>query len=310
MVLEGQGHRRLDGVSLEIGPGRTAIVGLSGAGKTSLLNVIAGFERPSSGTVTLSTREAGDRLARFWIPQNGGLWPHLKLRDHLHVVAPAGDLTEKSGRKSDEILRSLDLAHREFAFPDELSQGERSRMVFARALMSDARVILADEPLAHVDVVRKPDYWNVVDQWFNEKECAFVFSCHEPEIILKHAERVIVMESGRITFAGSVEQLYEKPPSKIAGQFLGPLNWLEARDQKLLTGLLSETAIAVRPERITVEYDAEGRYEVISSRRSGSVLETLLRSTESGDHMTLLHLGQRPMSERERVAVRIERHAS
>jgi ABC-type sulfate/molybdate transport systems ATPase subunit len=176
--------------------------------------------------------------------------------------------------------------------------------------MSDASVILADEPLAHVDVVRKPDFWNVVDRWFNRKESAFVFSCHEPEIILKHAERVIVMESGRITFDGSVDLLYEAPPSKITGQFLGPLNWLESRDQQILTGVASDNALAVRPERVNVTEDSDGRLEVISSRRTGSFLETLLRSRESGDQAILLHFGQRPIPELRRVAVRMDRNAT
>ncbi len=308
VVLDGQGHRRLDKISVRIGPGRTAIVGLSGAGKTSLLNVMSGFEPPSSGTVQLGIPTISAQLPRFWIPQNGGLWPHLRLREHLTCVAPTQGDAEKYGKKADEIVRSLDLTHRESAFPDELSQGERSRLVLARALMSDAGVILADEPLAHVDVVRKPDFWNVIDRWFNRKECAFVFSCHEPEIILKHAERVIVMESGRITFDGSVDQLYETPPSKIAGQFLGPLNWLEAADQQMLTGRAEGKAVPVRPERVNLMEDSGSHLEVIFSRRSGCFLETTMRSTESGDQSTLLHLGQAPMREFSRVAVRMERH--
>ncbi len=167
VTLNGSSRPRLDDVTVTIPPGRTAIIGYSGAGKTSLLNVLAGFERPDAGTVRgiVDERTAKEghpaetaglraRLPLYWVPQNGGLWPHLTVDQHLGCVW--------SAELSDKLLRSLNLEHRRSALPGELSLGERSRLALARALATQAEVLLLDEPLSHVDPVRKSAYWNVL----------------------------------------------------------------------------------------------------------------------------------------------------
>src|SRR5687768_310155 len=115
---------RLRGIWLQISRGVTAVLGWSGAGKTSLLNLLVGFEKPSSGSIHFSN--PGTEL--MWVPQNGGLWPHCTVREHLALVRPDSDSTI--------LLDTFDLRHREAARPDELSQGERSRLSIARALHS------------------------------------------------------------------------------------------------------------------------------------------------------------------------------
>jgi iron(III) transport system ATP-binding protein len=116
---------------------------------------------------------AAGRIPLFWVPQNGGLWPHLSAEQHLLSV-------NKSKELADEILSSLDLEHRKAAFPDELSQGERSRLALARALASNADVLLMDEPLSHVDPVRKPGYWDIVTRLTND---------HLPRLCLRHTNQ-------------------------------------------------------------------------------------------------------------------------
>ena len=155
ITLNGSGKPRLDRVTLVIPFGRTAIVGYSGAGKTSLLNVLAGFEHAASGTMRrMDNRESAlqgqakpqrteirpARLPVYWVPQNGGLWPHLTVDQHLNCVG--------SAESSDKLRYSLDLEHCRSALPGEISQGERSRLALARALATQAEVLLLDEPNA------------------------------------------------------------------------------------------------------------------------------------------------------------------
>ena len=121
--LRGTDCVRLNDVSCSIHSGITAILGESGAGKTSLLNLLTGMERPDSGSIRHPPSENGDfRLPLFWAPQGGGLWPHLSLRRHLSAVC-------QTTERSDKLLDEFDLSDRQHAFPDELSQGERRAAV-------------------------------------------------------------------------------------------------------------------------------------------------------------------------------------
>ncbi len=305
VILEGTQHRRLDEISLQLGAEKTAIVGLSGAGKTSLLNVLAGFEVPTSGNIQLGSVSAESGLFRYWVPQNGGLWPHVELIGHLRSVAP-GTADAEIRKKSDEILDAFDLRHRATAFPDELSQGERSRLALARALMANPRVLLADEPLAHVDIVRKPDFWKVVDEWVSRAQCSFVFSSHEPEVVLRHAERVIVLEKGRVIFDGPVPVLYDNPPEKRVAEFLGPVNWLGDSLRKLL-GEFNDRDCGIRPERIALSRDPSGKFTVVRSFRTGFFLETSLTTADSDAEFILIHRGHPPLATNTRVSVTIDR---
>jgi ABC-type multidrug transport system ATPase subunit len=168
---------RLRDVSLTLRPGVTAVIGWSGAGKTSLLNVLAGFEKAERGSVRGTASLA-------WVPQDGGLWPHCTAREHLAIARPGGD-------GLDALLAAFDLAARANARPHELSQGEQARLSVARALAANAGVFVMDEPLAHVDPARAGSYWCVIREHLAATDASLVFSTHLPEIALGEAERVV-----------------------------------------------------------------------------------------------------------------------
>ena len=152
------GAQRLDGVSVEIPPGVTAIVGASGAGKSSLLEVLAGFARPSQSLGIaipgLWDGRERTRLPLFWLPSDLGLWPGETVRGHVTAVAPRG-----GSRGPDDWLTDFGLAPLARRYPGILSAGERSRLAAARAAASGAAVLLLDEPFAHVDPHRLPACW-------------------------------------------------------------------------------------------------------------------------------------------------------
>lgn len=242
---------RLRGVSLRIGAGITAILGYSGAGKSSLLSVLAGFESPTSGSVKRADSGlagAAGALPCYWVPQSGGLWSHVTVRGHVELVSAAG---------ADEILRSFDLWERRDAVPGDLSQGERSRLSVVRAVAAGAAVLLMDEPLSHVDPVRKPGYWKELACRLRASGTSLVFASHEPGVVLRYAERVVCLREGRVWHESTVGDLYERAPGRQLGEFLGPLNWLDGELAGAL-GLGSEVVgevvrrggVCVRPERL------------------------------------------------------------
>lgn len=288
ITLKGTQQPRLDDVTLTIDSPRTAIVGYSGAGKTSLLNVLSGFEKPDSGVreVCVPFDNVKQRLPFFWVPENGGLWPHLTVDRHL-------DSMNASREPSAAILESLDLNHRRTAIPAELSQGERSKLSLARALASQAAVLILDEPLSHVDPVRKPRYWDAVRR-LAERDCiSLVFSSHEPETVLRHSTHVICMHEGRVLFDGPTGVLYESPPNRLAGEFLGPLNWFEVDEIASFFGesATSQSSLTVRPERLQLEIDPASGIELVASPiHSGAFAESIVRHTLSGKCRSVISL--------------------
>jgi len=307
ITLHGSHRPRLDALTLTIAAGRTAVVGYSGAGKTSLLNLLAGFERPDLGTVerqkNASMAGNASRLPLYWVPQNGGLWPHLTVNQHLACVQKVQEL-------SDEILNALDLDDRRSAFPAELSQGERSRLAMARALATQAEWLLMDEPLSHVDPVRKPAYWNVVQRWLEKNRVSTVFSSHEPETVLRQAEYVICLHEGRAVFQGRTRDLYQSPPSRHVGEFLGPVNWFEPDDGRLFFPRSAEersiASITVRPERLCLTVDDSSALELVATPFQAAYAESVVKHLASGKTRTVLHsvFGEMPRPG-QRVGLRI-----
>jgi ABC-type Fe3+/spermidine/putrescine transport system ATPase subunit len=294
VTLNGTSSPRLNNVTLPIDGRRTAVVGYSGAGKTSLLNVLAGFELPNSGSVRHDLeKERADRLPLYWVPQNGGLWPHLTVDQHLESVC-------KFSKSSDEILIVLGLVHRRTAYPAELSQGERSRLALARALATRANVLLMDEPLSHVDPVLKPTYWKAVAQFLARDQMSVIFSSHEPETVLRQSDSVICMHEGRVVFHGATRQLYESPANSFLGAFLGPLNWFEPDDAALFLSSTESrsTAFGIRPERLVAVCDEESPVSLVDVLFQGATVESVVKHIESGKMRTVVHqaIGRMPQA--------------
>lgn len=288
VTLGGHPSPRLDDVSASVRPGITAIMGDSGAGKTSLLNLLVGFESPDAGEVTARIESDG-RLATFWGPQDDGLWPGVSVRRHLEFVQP-----DRSAYSAVELLRDFDLEGVAESIPERLSRGEASRLSIARAIASEAAVLVLDEPLSHVDPARRGRYWDRLVSHCREHRVSLVFASHEPSDVLRHAEWVIGMRAGRIIFDGSVRTLYENPADESTATLLGPTNWF-SEEERARWRLEGQAAIAcVRPERLSVEPVTQGPVSVVVSRQVGSVTESDLRCETTGEVQRFLH---RPPSE-------------
>ena len=265
---------RLRKVSLTVPRGVTAVLGASGAGKTSLLNLLAGFEKPTSGKLHGDTRVA-------WVPQSDGLWPDCSAREHLMECGASGDEAER-------LLAAFDIAHRAKSRPAKLSHGERNRLAVARALAMVARTLVFDEPLAHVDSARAGKYWRVIREHVARTGVSFVFATHAPEIALAEAEHTICLRDGAVVFSGKIAELYERPESEELANFLGPANWLTPDDARTWLGETWSSARCVRPERLMISPSEAGAFTVNSSRFCGAFAETEFREAD-GAMRTFIH---------------------
>lgn len=295
--LSGRRSPRLNGVSVEVPSGVTAVLGSSGAGKTSLLNVLVQFERPTTGQVECCLQNSEGRLPYFWSPPTYGLWPHLTVRDHLSSVQlNPDDEPELVGR----LLAAFELNHVSDARPGSLSLGERSRLSVARALACNAQVLVLDEPLAHVDSSRVGGYWSVIREHCASRNTSLVLATHSPEVVLREASHVICLTSGRVIYSGDTRRLYEQPQSPEQAAMLGPCNWF-ARDEatcwlSVLNSASSESSeFCVRPERLSIHADPGGSATVEASRFAGSIAEVDLLDTRHGVRRTFVHRPAGPL---------------
>lgn len=266
---------------LEIPAGTTAVLGQSGAGKTSLLNLLVDFERPQQGQVVSQIQVSGDRLPLSWVPPDFGLWPHLNVKDQLLAVS-AGDswLVE-------QLIAQFDLTELGQHKPSMLSLGEQSRLAVARSLASKALVHVMDEPFAHVDPGRVDRYWSVLRDTLQANHAALVFSSHAPAAVMREADHIICLEQGRIPWSGSPKELYSSPPSRSLALLLGPVNWFDGELQRGAGDLQEVTC--VRPEALTLVENQTGELVVRNSWFVGPHQQTEVEVQPSGHVQTLYH---------------------
>ncbi|WP_299468080.1 ATP-binding cassette domain-containing protein [uncultured Gimesia sp.] len=296
---------RLAEVNLEIPQGFTAIMGYSGAGKTSLLNLLVNFESPDLGTVTRIGQQFASEpvLELFWVPHSLGLWPQYTVQDHLTLVHPQ---LETQQEHIDDLLRAFRLTAVRDQYPAQLSQGEASRLAIARALASQAKVLVMDEPLVHVDQAHWPLYWQTIRRHCQKNNTSIVFSTHLPELVLREAQHVICLDEGKVVYAGDVDDLYYAPPSYQIGTFLGSLNDLSMISDHAGLKINRHEASLVRPEQLIVEKDQHGLWEVQQSAFSGSIEEVETIHQQTKTEQTFYHRPARAeLQKGDRVSVRL-----
>jgi iron(III) transport system ATP-binding protein len=249
-----------------------ALLGPSGAGKTSLLRTIAGFEDPDEGTVTIGGRVVvgpgtwvePDRRRVGMVFQDGALFPHLTVEANVGFSRPRP-------RRVMECLDLVGLAHRRAAYPHELSGGERQRVALARALATDPEVVLMDEPFASHDTALRASLRNEVVQILRETEASALLVTHDQHEALSVADTIVLMRDGRVEQAGEPEQVYAAPCTRWAAEFLGSVDVLPGHaSDGIVTCQLGtfpspgvgdgDVDVLVRPEAVAVgPADAVGR---------------------------------------------------
>jgi putative ABC transport system ATP-binding protein len=223
------GTAALDHVSLEVTAGEAvAVMGPSGSGKSTLLNLVAGLDKPTSGTVTVAGQRVGTlsetRLARYRRRQVGMIFQFFNLLDDLtvagNVLLPAqlaGTPRRRARARCAELLDQLGIGRYRDAYPGRLSGGERQRVAIARSLINDPAVLLADEPTGAVDTATGEEIGQLLLD-LNAAGQTLVLVTHSPDLAAHYAKRTVRLLDGRIasdTGAGDTAGTGGRPGAEV-----------------------------------------------------------------------------------------------
>jgi iron(III) transport system ATP-binding protein len=213
-------------VDLDVNAGEiVALLGASGSGKTTLLNVIAGVSHPDRGRMWIDGREItrvppqSRRLG--YVFQDFALWPHLTVREHVALVAPPG--FDQAG-----LLERVGLAALAARKPQALSGGQRQRVALARALAAEPKIVLLDEPYSALDPVLREELRVEIAQFIRDAGVGALHVTHDPDEALSVADRIAVMDGGRIVQFGPAHDVYRHPNSIAAARAFGRVALLNA----------------------------------------------------------------------------------
>ena len=196
--------------------GATVLFGPSGAGKTSIVNMIAGLVRPDRGRIVLDDEVLFDDTARVDVPawrrrigtvfQEGRLFPHLSVKRNLDYGRWMGGHAADPAAFS-HAIELLDIGHLLERRPGKLSGGERQRVAVGRALLMRSRLLLLDEPLASLDAARKSDILPYLERLRDEAKVPMIYVSHDAAEVKRIASRVVRLEGGKVVATGGAELL-------------------------------------------------------------------------------------------------------
>jgi iron(III) transport system ATP-binding protein len=300
----------LKGVSARFGDGEiVALLGRSGSGKSTLLRAIAGLETPVSGRITVADRVLFDSEAKVNLPpearelglvfQSYALWPHktvaanvaypLKLRKR-----PAAEID----RAVSEVLAGVGLEAYAARYPSELSGGQQQRVALARALVYSPPLILLDEPLSNLDAKLREEARLFIREVIKTRKLTAVFVTHDQVEAMAIADRIMLLDQGRIVQQGAPEALYSQPESLFVADFMGVNNRVEGRIVARGEGLIQ---IAVGDQRLWgVDKEQVGIGEGQGDNHIQAALETSLYLGGRWEHVFRAPGGARVRAETQR----------
>ena len=284
----------LDDISLEIPDGSlTAVLGPSGSGKSTLLRIVAGLERPDSGEVLLAgedaTRLTPQRRNVGFVFQHYAAFKHMTVRDNVAFALTIRKRPKQEIRERvDELLDLVQLSGFADRYPSKLSGGQRQRMALARALAARPRVLLLDEPFGALDARVRAELRDWLRRLHEEVHVTTVFVTHDQEEAMEVADRVAVLDHGRLEQVGAPAELYDAPASEFVLRFVGDAVRLGSRfvrpHEIVLDRIPGDGAVEVEVERIVV-VGADVRIELADG--SGERMTARLRR-EDVDQLELV----------------------
>ncbi|WP_315918144.1 ABC transporter ATP-binding protein [Mesorhizobium sp. SP-1A] len=224
--------KAVDAVDLDIAPGEFfAMLGPSGSGKTTCLRLIAGFEQPTSGSVSIFGERAEGvppyRRNVNTVFQDYALFPHLSVLDNVaYGLMVKGVAKSERYRAAEQALALVRLPDYGVRRPSQLSGGQRQRVALARALVNQPRVLLLDEPLGALDLKLRENMQEELKSLQKSLGITFVFVTHDQGEALSMADRVAVFNDGRIMQVGTPQEIYERPATRFVADFVGSSNVL------------------------------------------------------------------------------------
>lgn len=269
--------RAVDNVSLDVDTGSlVALLGPSGSGKSTLLRLIAGLEEADAGRVWITGEEATTRSVQE--RQVGFVFQHFALFKHRTVRQNVGFGLELRGwkhdairRRVDELLELVQLQGFGNRYPSQLSGGQRQRVALARALAVQPRVLLLDEPFSALDAKVRKELRAWLRNLHDEMHVTTVIVTHDQEEAMEVADKIVVMNQGRIEQIGTPAEIYDQPASPFVMSFVGAVNVLPSH-VRLAANDNQEGELFIRPHDLELHRDPQ----------EGSVPAVLRRLTHLG----------------------------
>lgn len=279
----------IEGLSLSISKGEfVVLVGPSGCGKSTLLRMIAGLETISSGDLLIEDRRANETAPQMrnisMVFQSYALFPHMTVRDNIafgpNVRGESTAATDAAIKRASDVLKLTDYLDRK---PGQLSGGQRQRVAMGRAIVRDPDLFLFDEPLSNLDAKLRMQMRTEIKALHQKLDVTIVYVTHDQIEAMTMADRIVVMNEGRIEQSGPPLELYDRPANRFVAGFLGSpsMGFLEAKYQNengksavlLSDGSIIPTApvackhnesvtVGVRPEAFKRDPDGQIRLQV------------------------------------------------
>ncbi len=287
--------RALDGFTLHLEPGEmVALLGPSGCGKTTALRILAGLDHPTSGTVNVGgqdlTRVPANKRDMGMVFQAYSLFPHLTVLDNVAFgLKLRGEDRATRTRKAQEKLELVGLAEHGKRYASQLSGGQQQRVALARALAIEPSVLLLDEPLSALDAKVRTQLRDEIRRVQLEVGTTTLFVTHDQEEALAIADRVGVMNKGRLEQLAAPAELYAKPATTFVAEFVGLNNKVTARVRDghaevlgtsvpVMAGSVESGAglAMVRPESVVVDATGTANAHVASVNFLGPVSRVYL----------------------------------
>jgi spermidine/putrescine ABC transporter ATP-binding subunit len=267
----------VDDVTFDIPPNEFfALLGPSGCGKTTLLRMLAGLERPSAGEIVIDGQDMAyippNRRPVNMVFQSYAVFPHMTVEQNVgYGLKVVGTPKQEIAGRVSEALAMVQLAELAERRPNQLSGGQRQRVALARALVKRPKVLLLDEPLSALDAKLRDQMRMELTRLQQSVGITFIIVTHDQDEALSMADRIAVMDKGRISQLASPSELYEQPVSRFVADFIGKVNLIEADVVGTADGGLvceakglgqltlphrghasGRVALAIRPERLTL----------------------------------------------------------
>jgi len=225
-------------LSLDVEKGDiVALLGPSGCGKTTTLRCVAGLEKPDDGEIIINGKTVFSR--NVFVPpekrnvgmvfQSYALWPHMNVFDNVAYPLKLRRYARPEIRK--QVLKALELvglSGMEYKFPSQLSGGQQQRVALARAIVYEPQLILLDEPLSNLDAKLRERVRGELKYLLKKIGLTALYVTHDQEEAFVIADRIVLMDAGRIVQVGTPMEIYEKPANKFVAEFIGRANVFEA----------------------------------------------------------------------------------
>jgi spermidine/putrescine ABC transporter ATP-binding subunit len=211
-----------------------ALLGPSGCGKTTLLRMLAGFERPSAGRILIDGEDMAEvppnRRPVNMVFQSYAVFPHMSVADNVaYGLRVTGTPRAEIAPRVKDALATVRLSGLDERAPDQLSGGQRQRVALARALIKRPKVLLLDEPLSALDKKLREEMQLELVRLQQDVGITFVIVTHDQDEALSMADRIAVMDRGRILQTAPPGELYEEPNCRMVADFIGTMNLFPAR---------------------------------------------------------------------------------